>query len=333
MAAARALATILRPAGRAAGAPPRPPRRNGARVDRLRVLERGGLPSGVEVRVSVPAAGRVSGCGPGAQAGVDVLGVAAGRRLSAGRPARRRRPRAAVVAAAEAQVGWPYVWGGESRAEGGFDCSGLVDYAYAVAGAPLPGRPTAAALWTLARPAAGGRARARRPRVRRARSGRALPRRHVRRRRGGDRRRRTPAPASASSRWPPAAGTASARCCRRSRRPRATAAAAARRHGVPAHVLESELRLGLAADAEAAARGLAAQLAGMPARSRRRWPTQLGDRSAAALVLRDGSGPGARPVRLGAADGGRAAARSDAARTPEPPPPGVVTRRPPVNQR
>ena len=31
---------------------------------------------------------------------------------------------AAVVAAALAQLGWPYVWGGESRAEGGFDCSG-----------------------------------------------------------------------------------------------------------------------------------------------------------------------------------------------------------------
>ena len=47
---------------------------------------------------------------------------------------------AAVVAAATAQLGWPYLWGGESRAEGGFDCSGLVDYALAAAG--LPGRTT-----------------------------------------------------------------------------------------------------------------------------------------------------------------------------------------------
>ncbi len=58
----------------------------------------------------------------------------------------------AAVAAAEAQVGWPYVWGGESRAEGGFDCSGLIDYAYAAAGDPLPGRPTAADLWQDSRP-------------------------------------------------------------------------------------------------------------------------------------------------------------------------------------
>lgn len=60
--------------------------------------------------------------------------------------------RARVVRAAAGQVGWPYVWGGESRAEGGFDCSGLVDYAYAAAGHPLPGRPTAAVLWQMGIP-------------------------------------------------------------------------------------------------------------------------------------------------------------------------------------
>ncbi len=64
------------------------------------------------------------------------------------------RARAAVILAAAAQVGWPYIWGGESRSEGGFDCSGLVDYAYGAAGFPLPGRPTAAVLWELARPIA-----------------------------------------------------------------------------------------------------------------------------------------------------------------------------------
>jgi cell wall-associated NlpC family hydrolase len=57
----------------------------------------------------------------------------------------------AVVAAALAQLGWPYVWGGESRAEGGFDCSGLIDYALTVAGLPV-GRLTAAGLQRLARP-------------------------------------------------------------------------------------------------------------------------------------------------------------------------------------
>ena len=57
----------------------------------------------------------------------------------------------AVVAAALAQLGWPYVWGGESRAEGGFDCSGLIDYAFAAAGLSV-GRPTAAGLQALAHP-------------------------------------------------------------------------------------------------------------------------------------------------------------------------------------
>jgi hypothetical protein len=58
---------------------------------------------------------------------------------------------AAVVAAAEAQLGWPYVWGGESRAEGGFDCSGLVAYALEAAGYGV-GRPTAAGFQALAQP-------------------------------------------------------------------------------------------------------------------------------------------------------------------------------------
>jgi hypothetical protein len=58
---------------------------------------------------------------------------------------------AAVIAAASAQLGWPYRWGGESRAEGGFDCSGLVDYALAAAGFPV-GRPTAAGLQALVQP-------------------------------------------------------------------------------------------------------------------------------------------------------------------------------------
>jgi cell wall-associated NlpC family hydrolase len=58
---------------------------------------------------------------------------------------------AAVIAAASAQLGWPYLWGGESRAEGGFDCSGLIDYALAAAGFPV-GRPTAAGLQQISVP-------------------------------------------------------------------------------------------------------------------------------------------------------------------------------------
>ena len=86
------------------------------------------------------------------------------------RPAHHRPPQAAhaliaaaaggrarVIAAALDQVGWPYIWGGDSRTDGGFDCSGLVDYAYGRAGMTLPGRPTAAVLWRMSMPV--GRAR------------------------------------------------------------------------------------------------------------------------------------------------------------------------------
>lgn len=40
-----------------------------------------------------------------------------------------------AVDAARTQIGQPYVSGGESRAEGGFDCSGLTTYAWEQAGA------------------------------------------------------------------------------------------------------------------------------------------------------------------------------------------------------
>ncbi|WP_308282883.1 C40 family peptidase [Pseudonocardia nigra] len=49
-------------------------------------------------------------------------------------------PAAVAIAAAMAQVGLPYVWGGDGPAAGkaGFDCSGLTRYAYGVAGIALP---------------------------------------------------------------------------------------------------------------------------------------------------------------------------------------------------
>ncbi|MBT2213928.1 MULTISPECIES: C40 family peptidase [Actinomadura] len=43
-----------------------------------------------------------------------------------------------VIRAAYTRIGWPYVWGGESEAEGGYDCSGLMQYAFARAGIKLP---------------------------------------------------------------------------------------------------------------------------------------------------------------------------------------------------
>ncbi|MFI0482489.1 C40 family peptidase [Actinomadura sp. 9N215] len=43
-----------------------------------------------------------------------------------------------VIKAAYTRLGWPYVWGGESEAERGYDCSGLMQYAFAKAGIRLP---------------------------------------------------------------------------------------------------------------------------------------------------------------------------------------------------
>ncbi|MGN6378148.1 MAG: C40 family peptidase [Gaiellales bacterium] len=74
------------------------------------------------------------------------------RRLVADPRSNAKGVRGRIVAAAESQIGWPYVWGGESEAEGGFDCSGLVDYAFAMAGHALPGRPTAQVLWAMSQP-------------------------------------------------------------------------------------------------------------------------------------------------------------------------------------
>jgi cell wall-associated NlpC family hydrolase len=138
-------------AGRSAAA-------NGARVVSLRVVRAGAVPRAVDVAVAVSVDG--SAPAAGRQRRAVLAHARAGVRFRASAPAAGFRPTdlrgargaLAAVAAAEAQVGWPYVWGGESRAEGGFDCSGLVDFAYAAAGSPLPGRPTAADLWRMARP-------------------------------------------------------------------------------------------------------------------------------------------------------------------------------------
>jgi cell wall-associated NlpC family hydrolase len=43
-----------------------------------------------------------------------------------------------AIQAAESKLGMPYVWGGESDREGGYDCSGLLQYAFAQAGIRLP---------------------------------------------------------------------------------------------------------------------------------------------------------------------------------------------------
>nr|WP_221308362.1 C40 family peptidase [Nocardiopsis mwathae] len=43
-----------------------------------------------------------------------------------------------IIADAESMVGVPYVWGGDSLADGGFDCSGLLQWAFARNGVSIP---------------------------------------------------------------------------------------------------------------------------------------------------------------------------------------------------
>ncbi|MES9541487.1 NlpC/P60 family protein [Actinomadura sp. NPDC000600] len=43
-----------------------------------------------------------------------------------------------AIKVAQSKLGMPYVWGGESDAEGGYDCSGILQYAFGKAGVRLP---------------------------------------------------------------------------------------------------------------------------------------------------------------------------------------------------
>lgn len=52
------------------------------------------------------------------------------------------RLRQSIIDAASSAIGTPYVWGGESYAEGGFDCSGLITWAMKRAGIKFNGRFT-----------------------------------------------------------------------------------------------------------------------------------------------------------------------------------------------
>ena len=198
---------------------------------------------------------------------------------------------AAVVAAAAAQVGWPYVWGGESRAEGGFDCSGLVDFAFAAAGASLPGRPTAAGLWQMAQPIAAEQLQP--GDLVFVGAGDGAPH-HVGIYVGEGIVLSAPHTGAAVG-YSPLAGGGWDGYGRllpaEPGLPQDPVEQAARRHGVPGHVLAAELELGLAGDADAAAAGLARAQKLHPGSLEQALAAQLGSASDAALVLRRGSGP------------------------------------------
>lgn len=74
--------------------------------------------------------------------GANVPGAPAGRRSPIDNPQYPSSLGTGLVKAAAHQIGQPYVWGGESRKEGGFDCSGLVDAALRACGVNLPFRVT-----------------------------------------------------------------------------------------------------------------------------------------------------------------------------------------------
>jgi cell wall-associated NlpC family hydrolase len=283
-------------------------RDNGGRLVSLTQLTEEGLPSGVEVSVAVDGEHPVQ-----ARARAQV-------EFTAAEPTGSFRPvdlhglagRAAVVAAAAAQVGWPYVWGGESRAEGGFDCSGLVDYAFTAAGAALPGRPTAADLWRMGRPVptaalqpgdlvfvgtAGGAPH------------------HVGIYVGDGTVLSAPHTGARVGYSPLAYGGWDGYASLLPAGPAPLddpVSAAARRSGVPGHVLAAELRMGLVSDPDAAAAALARAQATHPGSLAEALAAQLGSASAAALVLRDGAGTGVdlsgavrlMPVPFSTADAG-----------------------------
>ena len=301
LAAARTLAgdpAAAPPAVRAAAAAAA--RANGARLVDLEIERVGAVATAVDVTASSEVDGSVPVAGP--QHDTVLERARAGVTYTAALPAGSFRPvdlhgargPLAAVAAAEAQVGWPYVWGGESRAEGGFDCSGLIDYAYTAAGLPLPGRPTAADLWHLAAPEPPGALVPGDLVFVGSASG--APH-HVGMYVGAGTVVVAPHTGAAVRYEPLAAGGWDGYGRLAGPPPRGApldpaVERAAREHQVPAHVIAAELDLGVAADPDGAASALAAAQRRHPGDLQAALADALGDASLAAAVLRRGSGPG-----------------------------------------
>jgi cell wall-associated NlpC family hydrolase len=304
-------------------------RANGGRLRSFRLDSHGpGLPEAVQVTVAATTWGDVPGVGR--RADVTLALARAGIAYAAVLPDGRFRPVdvsgttgvAAAIRAAEAQIGWPYVWGGESRAEGGFDCSGLVDFALSAAGVQLPGRPTAADLWRLARPEPPSRLAPGDLVFLGAASGAPY---HVGMYVGEGTVIAAPHSGAVVRFEPLAAGgwDGFARILpdAGSALPPGPVELAARRHQVPENVLEAALDLGAGGDPERIATAIAVAQARHSGDLAGALADVLGDRSLAALVLRRAAGPALGDgfqgqVRLLPVEGARAPAPGASAAPP-----------------
>jgi len=104
--------------------------------------------------------------GGGGQPSDLLASLAEARAQRWGGTTKAKRPRVSdastqsVIDAAMSQLGKPYVWGGESPGEGGFDCSGLIDWAMRQAGIKLEGRLTTWTAMKMGRSVRNGKVRA-----------------------------------------------------------------------------------------------------------------------------------------------------------------------------
>lgn len=81
---------------------------------------------------------RAATAGASESAGLWIPASTSDRLRAGGIPEAKARLLGQVVSTALEEMGQPYVWGGTGDGSGGFDCSGLIQYAYARHGVRLP---------------------------------------------------------------------------------------------------------------------------------------------------------------------------------------------------